>query len=140
MHRRLRVRWVWVQEGLAGISFGNFLIKQAVEDLKAELSNAKAFATLSPAPLAAHCFLEAKDKAGRPVDPLARFHLGNGAQLKRLNFLGDVSPNGLRQAHGVMVDYLYDLGAIDKNHEALAETRRIAASVEVRRALPDAAS
>ena len=89
-------------------------------------------------PVAAHYFLKAKDKAGRPVDPVARFHLGNGARLERLNFLGDVSPNGLRQAHGLMVNYLYDLGQIEKNHEALAEKGRIAASDAVRGALPAA--
>ena len=89
-------------------------------------------------PAAAHYFLKAKDKAGRPVDPVARFHLGNGARLERLNFLGDVSPNGLRQSHGLMVNYLYDLGQIEKNHEALAEKGRIAASDAVRAALPPA--
>ena len=72
------------------------------------------------------------------IDPVARFHLGNGARLERLNFLGDVSPNGLRQAHGLMVNYLYDLGQIEKNHEALAEKGRIAASEAVRAALPPA--
>ncbi len=176
------------QKGLAGISFGNFLIKQVVENLKAELPNVKTFVTLSPVPgfaawlrreaeaensdildaerhamlavldepgwhldperaeavraalmpVAAHYFLRAKDRKGRPVDPVARFHLGNGARLERLNFLGDVSANGLRQAHGLMVNYLYDLGEIERNHEALAETGLIAASDEVRKALPPA--
>ena len=55
---------------------------------------------------------------------MARFHLGNGARLERLNFLGDVSPNGLRQAHGLMVNYLYALDEIERNHEALAEKGR----------------
>lgn len=173
------------QRGLAGVSFGNFLIKQVVEDLKAELPQVKTFVTLSPVPgfaawlkreretdaspvldagrrrtldlldapdwhldpekaaelravlipLAAHYFLIARDRSGRPVDPVARFHLGNGARLERLNFLGDVSANGLRQSHGLMVNYLYDLGQIEKNHEALAERGEIAAAEPVRAAL-----
>ena len=176
------------KRGLAGVSFGNFLIKQVVEDLKAELPNIKTFVTLSPVPgfaawlqaqrddagsalltpqlrkvlaqldtpgwhkdaaqadalrdallpLAATYFLHAKDGKGRPVDPVARFHLGNGARLERLNFLGDPSANGLRQSHGLMVNYLYDLKEIEKNHEALAERGHVAASAEVRKSLPPA--
>jgi len=178
------------QKGLAGVSFGHFLIKQVAEDLKAELPNLTTFVTLSPVPgfaawlkrereagtseildserraalalldapgwhldpekaeavraallpVAAYYFLAAKDRAGRPADPVARFHLGNGARLERLNFLGDVSPNGLRQAHGLMVNYLYALDEIEANHEALAEKGLVAASDEVRRALPATAS
>jgi malonyl-CoA decarboxylase len=171
--------------GLAGVSFGNFLIKQVVEELKAELPNVKTFVTLSPVPgfaawlarqrddagsealdeatraglapldtpgwhldpeiaegvraalvpAAAHYFLKARTPDGRPVDPVARFHLGNGARLERLNFLGDTSPNGLKQSHGLMVNYLYALDEIEKNHEALAEKGVIAASKAVRQAL-----
>jgi malonyl-CoA decarboxylase len=173
------------QKGLAGVSFGNFLIKQVAEDLKAELPGVRTFVTLSPVPgfaawlareraaeasdlldpasrealqlldeagwqddpekadrvrvtlipLAAHYFLKARTPDGRPVDPVARFHLGNGARLERLNFLGDPSPNGLRQSHGLMVNYLYALDEIEKNHEALAEKGVIAASAEVRKSL-----
>ena len=173
------------QKGLAGVSFGNFLIKQVVEELKAELPSIRTFVTLSPVPgfaawlarerendasevldgklreallplsepgwqldpataervrtalmpVAAHYFLKAKTSDGRPVDPVARFHLGNGARLERLNFLGDTSPNGLRQSHGLMVNYLYALDEIEKNHEALAEKGTIAASDDVRRQL-----
>ena len=79
-------------------------------------------------PVAAHYFLKARTPDGRPVDPVARFHLGNGARLERLNFLGDTSPNGLKQSHGLMVNYLYALDEIEKNHEALAEKGVIAAS------------
>ena len=85
-------------------------------------------------PAAAHYFLVARDGAGRPLDPVARFHLGNGARLERLNFLGDTAPNGLEQSHGLMVNYLYALDEIEKNHEALAETGVIAASEAVRQA------
>ena len=88
-------------------------------------------------PLAAHYFLNAKNAAGRPSDPVARFHLGNGARLERLNFLGDRSERGIRQAHGLMVNYLYDLAAIEKNHEAYAENGEIVASGAVRRHLKD---
>nr|WP_242690165.1 malonyl-CoA decarboxylase [Paracoccus fontiphilus] len=174
------------QKGLAGVSFGNFLIKQVVEELKAELPDIQTFVTLSPVPgfaawlakareggesldddlkaalkpldqpgwhvdpeaaealrapllsAAAIYFLRARDAKGRAVDPVARFHLGNGARLERLNFGGDVSDNGLRQSHGLMVNYLYDLDRIEANHEAFAERTEIAASGAVRRHLPDA--
>jgi malonyl-CoA decarboxylase len=66
---------------------------------------------------------------------VARFHLGNGARLERLNFLGDVSAKGLKQAHGLMVNYLYALDEIEKNHEAFAEKGTVAASPMVRKAL-----
>ncbi|KGJ01854.1 MCD, Malonyl-CoA decarboxylase MCD [Paracoccus versutus] len=174
------------QRGLAGVSFGNFLIKQVVEELKAELPNIRSFVTLSPVPglaawlarqrqdemseligadqrlafallddpdwhrdrtaaeslrapllaAAAAYFLRARDGKGRVVDPVARFHLGNGARLERLNFLGDVSANGLKQSHGLMVNYLYDLDRIEANHEAFAEGSAIAASDSVTRAQP----
>jgi malonyl-CoA decarboxylase len=172
------------QKGLGGVSFGNFLIKQVVENLKRELPNLKTFVTLSPVPgfarwlerkteesgcldntakevlsildepawstdpqkiekvrnvllsAAAFYFLKAKDPKGRPVDPVARFHLGNGARLERLNFLGDVSAKGLKQAHGLMVNYLYALDEIEKNHEAFAEKGVVAAAPMVRKALP----
>ena len=87
-------------------------------------------------PLAARYFLEAKTDAGKPVDPVARFHLGNGARLERLNYLGDVSGNGLRQAHGLMVNYLYALDEIEANHEAFAEKGVVAAAPEVKKLLP----
>jgi malonyl-CoA decarboxylase len=89
-------------------------------------------------PAAAQYFLKAKTAGGRPLDPVARFHLGNGARLERLNVLGDVSPKGLRQSHGLMVNYLYALDEIERNHEAFAERGVVAASNEVRRALPPA--
>ncbi|WP_201833867.1 malonyl-CoA decarboxylase [Microvirga zambiensis] len=173
------------QKGLGGVSFGNFLIKQVVENLKRELPNLKTFVTLSPVPgfaawlarerkteesacldgaskeildildqpawsddldmvekvrdvllsATAYYFLKAKDSKGRPVDPVARFHLGNGARLERLNFLGDVSAKGLKQSHGLMVNYLYALDEIEKNHEAFAEKGTIAASPMIRKAL-----
>ena len=82
---------------------------------------------------AAWYFLHAKAANGAPVDPVARFHLGNGARLEQINFLADTSPRGLSQSHGVMVNYLYDLKNIEKNHEAYAETRTIVASNAVKR-------
>ena len=66
---------------------------------------------------------------------MARFHLGNGARLERLNFLGDVSPKGLSQSRGLMVNYLYDLSAIEKNHETYANLGTVAASSTVSREL-----
>ena len=69
---------------------------------------------------------------------MARFHLGNGARLERLNWLGDTSPKGLREAHGLMVNYLYDLRFIEANHEAFANEGTVVASDDrpARRHLP----
>jgi malonyl-CoA decarboxylase len=66
-------------------------------------------------------FTAAKNERGRPLDPVARFHLGNGARLERLNWLGDISANGLRQSAALMVNFRYDLPRIEENHEAYAE-------------------
>jgi malonyl-CoA decarboxylase len=173
------------QKGLAGVSFGHFLIKQVVEDLKRDLPNLRTFVTLSPVPgfakwldreradaesrclteedrvglrvldepgwaaeparlealrkpltqAAATYFLRAKTPRGKPIDPVARFHLGNGARLERLNLVGDASPKGLKQSYGLMVNYLYDLDHIERNHEAYAEKGEIIASSAVRRML-----
>ncbi len=178
------------QKGLRGISFGNFLIKQVVEELCRELPNLKTFVTLSPVPgfrrwleadvasgdgvvaqvlapeliaeltapewtpegddaerfreplraLCAHYLVREKARGNRPLDPVARFHLGNGAQLERVHFAGDPSTNGLRQSFGMMVNYLYDLGQIEKNHEAFAASGTVATSsavVRLTRAIPD---
>ena len=77
---------------------------------------------------AAWYFLHARSKSGIPVDPVARFHLGNGARLERLNWLGDGSERAIEQAHGLMVNYLYVLDDIEKNHEAYAQQRTVVAS------------
>ncbi|GGC22277.1 decarboxylase [Marivita lacus] len=141
------------QEGLRGISFGNFLIKQVVEELRKELPNLTTFVTLSPVPglrrwaeaetlpsalratvaqiarsgavpdqamaeLAAF-YLAGTDGSGSGArDPVARFHLGNGARLERIHANADPSPKGMRESWGVMVNYLYDLKDIEANHEA----------------------
>ena len=73
---------------------------------------------------------------GRPVDSVARFHLGNAARLERLNWLGDTPDKGLREAQGLMVNYLYDLRFIEANHEAFANHGTVVASEAVRRYLP----
>lgn len=167
------------QDGLRGISFGNFLIKQVVEELRREHPALETFVTLSPVPgfarwlkaaeegddtlelarlrdhlsnadwhrnaeiigeaspllqrAAAYYFLTARAAGGRLIDPVARFHLGNGARLERLNFPGDVSARGLRESHGLMVNYLYKLDDIERNHEAYAERGEVVASPEVRK-------
>jgi len=165
------------QQGLRGVSFGNFLIKQVVEDLGRELPRIKIFATLSPIPglrawlanlpraldghpaqaeiaslaaaldaprwfedealsktlhqrllpLAAHYLLSVKEEQ-EPLDPVARFHLVNGARMARLNWLADISPTGMRQSAGMMVNYVYRLDQVDANHEAYARDRTIVAS------------
>jgi malonyl-CoA decarboxylase len=84
---------------------------------------------------AAAYLLRAKSPSGRPVDPVARFHLGNGARLEQLNFLGDISAKGLEQAHGLMVNYRYDLDEIEKNHEAYAEKGEVIAAPRVKKLL-----
>jgi malonyl-CoA decarboxylase len=169
------------QEGLRGISFGNFLIKQVVDDLVKERPSLKTFVTLSPVPrfakwleetladgdgamispvdrnrlavlddpgwiedaalaeavkpalmrVAAHYFLNAKAADGRPVDPVARFHLGNGARLERIDWMGDTSPKGMAEAHGLMVNYRYEIRDIEKNHEAYENEGAVAASKAV---------
>ncbi|MFL6837719.1 MAG: malonyl-CoA decarboxylase, partial [Bradyrhizobium sp.] len=152
------------QRGLGGISFGSFLIKQVVEELRRELPKLDTFVTLSPVPgfmqwltqandvplseddrmllenldkpdwfenaeltaqlravlepLAAYYFLKARTSKGRLIDSVARFHIGNGARLERIDWLGDLSPKGLRESAGIMVNYLYRLEDIEKNHEA----------------------
>jgi malonyl-CoA decarboxylase len=67
---------------------------------------------------------------GKPVDPVARFHLGNGARVERLNWAGDPSPKGLKQSYGLMVNYLYDLKRLDK-HRTLLEQGKVAVSSDV---------
>ncbi len=65
------------------------------------------------------------------LDPVARFHLGNGARLERINWMGNSDPRGLRESHGIMVNYLYDIATIEANHEAYAREQVIARSEEV---------
>lgn len=183
------------QAGLRGVSFGNFLLKRVIDDLKRDVPTLKTFATLSPIPglarwagkqdaaweqsfrpedleriakqagcpatLPAVRDLVAKGawagekrlartlhgpltrlaarylsgtSQGRPVDPVARFHLGNGARIERLNFLGDSAAKGLKQSFGMMVNYLYNPDTIEENVEALLREGRIAASATVRQA------
>ena len=183
------------QDGLRGISLGNFLIKRVVDDLSHELPNLKTFSTLSPIPgfrrwldrrlaegepkllssaerdklkvlvpkrgakgalkdllnradwpgddkaaavlekplsrLCARYLLNEK-RDGRPLDPVARFHLSNGARVERLNWLADTSTTGLRRSAGLMVNYLYRLRDIEENHEAFAGEGKITASAAVR--------
>jgi len=87
-------------------------------------------------PLTAFYFAEAKrpgkDGNAQPPDPVARFHLGNGAELLDIHWLGDTSEKGLAQSFGIMVNYLYDLDKIEVNHEAYASEGKIAASRKVR--------
>ena len=146
------------QKGLAGISFGNLLIKQVVAELSLELPRLETFVTLSPIPrlmqwldtqsldssapkrgasdgddsdlknLAAHYLLCAKRADGMPFDPVARFHLGNGAEIYDIHAGADLSENGLTQSGGAMVNYLYDLRRTERNHENFATTGAIQAT------------
>lgn len=147
------------QPGLKNISFGNFLIKQVVQELKAEFPSIKKFVTLSPIPgfqrwldaeskeesetLAAQKelvralpktvesitehgdairrlvfnYLAQAKKGKYPADPVTRFHLGNGASIHLLHSGADLSKKGMAQSFGTMVNYLYDLRYIERNHE-----------------------
>ena len=185
------------QDGLRGVSLGNFLLKRVVEDLQRDLPRLKTFSTLSPIPglvrwatknadeanavlrlhsaklsafegfetpdfarwlavlkeragwqkdrklagalrdpllaLTAHYLLGARHEDGRPLDSVARFHLGNGARIERLNWLGDTSTKGLAQSLGVMVNYLYVPDRIEANVEAYAGSGSVDAGPLVRR-------
>ena len=161
------------QEGLRGISFGNFLIKQVVSDLSVELPQLKTFVTLSPIPgfsrwmegkdgpvssefiaslkqelnagadlsdqlqktlriLAAHYLIDAKRDDELPVDPVARFHLSNGASVHDVHVLGDTSDNGLANSYGVMVNYHYDRGKVETRHESFIQDGTVATSKSIR--------
>ncbi|MBC6416511.1 MAG: malonyl-CoA decarboxylase [Rhodospirillales bacterium] len=177
------------QKGLAGIAFGEWLIKKVVSRLREELPNLKTFATLSPLPgfagwltlqqaallirmtpeaerkklqgavISARSFPRALQTAletanwtgdetlsealqpilrrlclrylldrradGQSLDPVARFHLRNGARLERINWRADLSANGLTIAHGLMVNYLYDLSTADANRENYARQGKV---------------
>jgi malonyl-CoA decarboxylase len=86
-------------------------------------------------PAAAHYLLRTRNQRDLPIDPVARFHLGNGARLERVNFLADRSPRAMRQSHGVMVNYLYKLDDIEANHEAFSERGEVVAAPAVKRLL-----
>jgi len=139
------------QSGLAGVSFGNSLIKQVARDLSRDLPNLKTFVTLSPIPglsrwltaegididatepakleqLAAKYLLTAKNELGRPIDPVARFHLSNGAMVHALHHGADTSQRGQSRSASVMVNYLYDLSRISRNATQFSKGNNIAAS------------
>ncbi len=143
------------QSGLASISFGNSLIKQVASDLSAELEELKTFVTLSPIPnltkwlnasgltysadqsdnmraAAAYYLLNAKAQNGLPFDPVARFHLGNGAIVHDVHADADTSVKGRQQSGGAMVNYLYDLGQVEQNHEKFVTTHEVPATQEVK--------
>ena len=143
------------QEGLSGISFGNSLIKQVAQDLSREMPHLKTFVTLSPIPgltkwikdegleklaedqgmlkqITAYYLLEAKGKNRRPIDPVAKFHLGNGATIHQINIDADLSEKGLLQSKGVMVNYLYDLSKISQNVEFFSKEGEISANTTIK--------
>ncbi|WP_170336388.1 malonyl-CoA decarboxylase domain-containing protein [Ruegeria arenilitoris] len=94
-------------------------------------------ATTSPQDLramAARDPLFAKREDGMPLDPVARFHLGKGAELHELHAEADLSPNGRSQSGGAMVNYLYDLNKTERHHEEFATHATIEASRSVRAA------
>ncbi|TDW41199.1 malonyl-CoA decarboxylase [Roseinatronobacter bogoriensis subsp. barguzinensis] len=80
----------------------------------------------------ARYLLEAKDNKGRPRDPVARFHLHNGALVHEIHAQADTSARGLRQSCGAMVNYLYDLEQVEANHESYAAQHKIASTRSMR--------
>jgi malonyl-CoA decarboxylase len=85
--------------------------------------------------LATHYLLNEKTPRGRALDGVAHFHLSNGARLERINWLGDLSPKGLQQSAGIMINYLYRLPDIEENHEAYTGEGRVTASPAIMRLL-----
>ena len=85
--------------------------------------------------LAARYLHQRREKDQAPRDPVARFHLGNGARIEQLNWLGDTSVKGLKESCGLMVNYLYRLKDIEKNIEAYSADKQIATSTRVRNLL-----
>jgi malonyl-CoA decarboxylase len=169
------------QQGLRGVSFGNVLIKQVLEDLGNEFPRVRTFATLSPLPdfrawlvermttaptsispalaalvakgdditagdiaavpsalrdeLMERCaryLISTRDGVGAQ-DPVARFHLANGARLERLNWMGDTSSTGVRRSFGLTVNYVYRLTDLERNHDGYANQFRVASSAAFRR-------
>jgi malonyl-CoA decarboxylase len=165
------------QQGLRGVPFGSFLIKQVVEDVSHEFPRIKTFATLSPipgfrkwlaektpafqssrklapfaeavsklarledaelrpdlrgqlVPLAAYYLLNAKQNR-EPLDPVARFHLKNGARLERINWMGDTSASGLQRSAGLTANYVYKLPEVERNHELYVREHKVRASREI---------
>ena len=138
------------QDGLAGISFGNFLIKKVAHKLKQELDDLSKFVTLSPVPgfvkwlekkslqdnldddnLMTQAILyltESEREDNSPNDPVAKFHLGNGAILEKINLNADPSTKGMSQSKGVMVNYLYNLELLERNHELFFKTKNVQVS------------
>ncbi len=88
-------------------------------------------------PLTAHYLINEKYK-GMPLDPVARFHIGNGSSLDRINWGADLSERALKQSAGIMVNYHYDLDHIERNHEACVEKGLVTASRSVRNLLKGA--
>ena len=149
------------QNGLLGISFGNFLIKKVAKTLKRELPELNQFLTLSPipglmrwmeeyAPVTfercgdGNCsdeelmkktikyLTESNRSDSMPNDPVGRFHIGNGASLERVNLKADLSKKGLSQSYGVMANYLYDLDVVEENHELFFKNKIVQTSSEIK--------
>ena len=153
--------------GLRNISFGAFLLKQVIVELENENRRLKNFVTLSPVPgfrkwlteqksilaglnpatatkqqrqeLIRWCarYLTAVLPSGRAVDPVAHFHLSNGASIERINWLADPSSKGIDQSFGLMVNYSYKPYRIERNHEQYVRQARCAVSGDVRALLQE---
>lgn len=148
--------------GLAGVSLGDFLIKRVAEELSSELPNLKHFVTLSPLPgfrrwveeqpdappipdapdehadaarflsLAAQ-YLSKEQRKGRALDPVAHFHLSNGARIERLHWWANPTDTGWDRGLGMMVNYYYELRSIEENRDRYVQGGRIAISDAIRK-------
>jgi malonyl-CoA decarboxylase len=82
---------------------------------------------------AAWYYVRGRNGRDLPIDAVARFHLGNGARLEQLDWLGDTSERALQNSYGLMVNYLYDLEYIERNHETYAQQHSVVAAKSVTR-------
>ena len=174
-------------DGLAGISFGSFLIKQVIEAVRKKLPQLSTFVTFSPIPgfrqwlenendvatwrhlkedlalnqnqtktseqdnisfsdteteraiqqAVAHYLVKVKRQDDKPIDPVGRFHLGNGASVCQIHWPGSAKPYSIDQSYGAMVSYQYDPDELERNHELFVRHGRVATSVHIDSILND---
>ena len=125
---------------------------RVISELQATVPSLNQFSTLSPIPglrrwmdeeniefktskddlekLTATYLLTAK-RNNKPRDPVARFHLRNGAQLEQINIDGDLSPKGQSESFGVLVNYIYDPETVAENHEAFINENRLVVNPKI---------
>jgi malonyl-CoA decarboxylase len=126
----------WLERSLPDAEFLSAEDRQALADTRwaeSEITRRKL-----QKPLMQLCarYLAQEKRNNRPIDPVARFHLGNGASIERINWAADLSEKGIAQSAGMMVNYMYDADEIVENHEAYVREGKVALSSTVRGFLP----